>query len=77
MAARWLHTTDQCIHAGRRFFFPHQEGFLFFQPQRNKSRRGAVEAQTTADGSSHSEAGGGAVEMTSVVVFKRASDGEP
>ena len=45
---------DHCIHVGRGFFFaPPSKGF-FFQPERNNS------SGTTADGSSHSEAGGGA-----------------
>jgi hypothetical protein len=45
------------------FFIPHQKG-LFFQPQRNNSRRQQQRSWsrsgTTADGSSLSEADGGA-----------------
>ena len=54
---------DQCIHAGRSFFFSPSKGF-FFRPQRNNSRRQQQRSWsrsgTTADGSSLSEAGGGA-----------------
>ena len=49
---------DQCIHAGRSFFFP-SKGFFSAEAEQQQTAADSSSGKT-ADGSSHSEAGGGA-----------------